>query len=141
MKRTVLYALILAALLFAPLERTEIANLEPVQGVWMYVEDGKIVLETDTEDKGIGATAEEALRNMKQQSAGIIYLDTAQYLLVTEAEDQIPMLKPYLKGAVRLCRWSGKGKLSEAVEYADAHAMGLKLRDWKTDVKLPNLPI
>ncbi len=141
MKRVILYILILTALLFAPLERVEIANLEPVQGVWMYVEDEKIVLETDTEDKGVGATAEEALMNMKQKSAGIIYLDTAQYLLVTNAEHQIPVLQQYLKGTVQLCSWSGEGDLTEAVMYADAHNIGWKLQDWTPNVKLPNLPV
>ena len=132
--------MILAALLFAPLERVEIANLEPVQGVWMYVEDEKIVLETDTEDKGVGTTAEEALMNMKQKSAGIIYLDTAQYLLVKNAEHQISTLEGYLKDSVRVCCWDGDGELAEAVAYADAHKMGIKLQDWEENVKLPNLP-
>lgn len=141
MKRMILYVLVLAALLFVPLEAMEIANLEPVEGVWMYVEEGKVVLETDTEDRGVGVTAQEALLNMKQQSAGIIYLDTAQFLFVTEAEDQIPVLEPYLNGSVKLCRWNGKGKLTEVVAYADAHEIGCELRNWEENVKLPNLPI
>ena len=100
MKRVFLYILILGALFFVPLKRVEIAKLEPVQGVWMYEEDGRIVLETDTKDKGVGTTAKEALENMKKQSSGIIYLDTAQYLLVTNAEEQISTLKQHLKGSV-----------------------------------------
>ena len=141
MKRVFLYILILGALFFVPLERVEIAKLEPVQGVWMYEEDGRIVLETDTKDKGVGTTAKEALENMKKQSSGIIYLDTAQYLLVTNAEEQISTLKQHLKGSVQLCGWSGEGGLSDAILYADAHKIGLKLRDWRENVNLPNLPV
>ena len=141
MKRWILYVLILGALLFIPLDRVEIANLEPVQAVWMYEEDGKIILETDTEDKGSGTTVEEALADMMQNSPGIIYLDTAQYLLVTETTQQIPALEPYLRSAVRLCQWEGKGSLADAVKYADAHKIGEKLQNWNSDVKLPNLPI
>lgn len=141
MKRVFLYILILGALFFVPLERMEIAKLEPVQGVWMYEEDGRIVLETDTKDKGVGTTAKEALENMKKQSSGIIYLDTAQYLLLTNAEGQISTLKQYLKGSVQLCGWDGEGELSDAILYADAHKIGLKLRDWRENVNLPNLPV
>ena len=90
MKRMVLYGLILGALFFAPVESAEIAKLEPVQAVWMYMENDSVVLETDTQDKGAGATVEEALADMKRRSAGIIYLDTAQYVFVTGAEQQIP---------------------------------------------------
>lgn len=141
MKRIILYVLILGALFFAPVESVEVAKLEPVQAVWMYMEGDSIVLETDTEDKGTGATVEEALADMKRRSAGIIYLDTAQYVLVTGAELQIPALEPYIKGSVRLCQWGGNGDFAEAVKYADAHGIGTKVREWKPEVKLPNLPI
>ena len=141
MKRPFLYVLILATLLLVPLERAEIAKLEPVQGVWLYKENGMVVLETDTEDTGVGITVEEALQNMKQNSAGIIYLDTAQYLFVTNAEDQIPAMKQYLKESVRVCSWTGETEISEAVQYADAHKIGMKLQNWNASVKLPKLPI
>ena len=141
MKRVILYCLILGALFFAPVESAEVAKLEPVQAVWMYMKEDQIVLETDTEDKGSGATVEEALKDMKRKSAGIIYLDTAQFVLITGAEQQIPALTSYIKGSARLCRWDGKGELSEAVKYADAHAVGTEVRHWKPDVKVPNLPL
>jgi len=141
MKRIILYVLILGALFFAPVESAEVAKLEPVQAVWMYVDGDSIVLETDTEDKGSGATVEEALADMKRKSAGIIYLDTAQLVLVTAAEQQIPALKPHIKDSVKLCLWSGKGELAEAVKYADAHGLGTKVRRWKPGDKLPNLPV
>lgn len=141
MKRIILYGLILGALFFAPVESAEVAKLEPVQAVWMYTEGDSIVLETDTQDKGSGATVEEALADMKQKSAGIIYLDTAEYVLVTAAEQEIPTLEPYIKGSARLCQWDGNGELDEAVKYMDAHRLGTKVRRWKPNDKLPNLPI
>lgn len=141
MKRIILYVLILCSLTFLPLKSMEIANLEPVQAVWMYEADGKVVLETDTEDKGTGGSVEEALADMKQKSPGIIYLDTAQYLLVSEtAQPQIAALQPYVKGSVRLCQWDGQGDLADAVKYADAHKIGKKIKNWTADVKLPKLP-
>jgi len=140
MMRVVLYAVILGALFFAPLERMDIANLEPIQAVWIYEDAGDIILETDTEDRGVGKTVRDALEDMKQNSAGIVYLDTAQYLFVKDgAQMHIDALRPFLKEGVRLCLWNGQGELTDAIKYADAHRIGEKMRDWKEDVKLPNL--
>ena len=138
--RIVLYVVILAALLFVPLQRVEIANLEPIQAVWMYRENGNIVLETDTEEKGRGVTVVDALTDMKNNSSGIVYLDTAQYLFVSEiAKKEIYAIQPYLKKSVRLCRWDGNGELKSAVEYADSHKIGLKIRRWDSLGILPEL--
>lgn len=139
--RLILYAVILASLFFAPLKPMKIANLEPIQAVRIHLDGGIVVLETDTGDKGSGATAEEALGNMKENSTGIIYLDTAQYLFVSaSAREQIPSLQAYLKESVRICQWSGQGDISEAVKYAEARKMGLKSREWTEGSNLPELP-
>lgn len=139
--RIVLYVLILAALFFVPLQRVEIANLEPIQAVWMYRENGNVVLETDTEDKGSGVTVADALTDMKNNSSGIVYLDTAQYLFVSEAAtEEIRVAQPYLKNSVRLCIWDGQGDFENAVKYADSHKIGLKIREWEKVGNLPELP-
>lgn len=139
--RIVLYVVILAALFFVPLQRVEIANLEPIQAVWMYRENGNIVLETDTEDEGSGVTVADALADMKNNSSGIVYLDTAQYLFVSEtAKEEIYAIQPYLKNSVQLCIWNGQGELKSAVEYADSHKICLKIRAWEKIGNLPELP-
>ena len=139
--RIVLYVVILAALFFVPLQRVEIANLEPIQAVWMYRENGNIVLETDTEDEGSGVTVADALADMKNNSSGIVYLDTAQYLFVSEtAKEDIYAIQPYLKNSVQLCIWNGQGELKSAEEYADSHKICLKIREWEKIGNLPELP-
>lgn len=139
--RIVLYIVILATLFFAPLQRIEIANLEPVQAVWMYRENGKFFLETDTKDKGSGITVMDAIADMKHNSSGIIYLDTAQYLFVSEMKtDAIRAVQSYLKKTVRMCIWDGQGELKTAVKYADTHKLGLKIDKWDGVGNLPELP-
>ncbi len=139
--RILAYTLILGALFFVPLDRVEIADLEPIQAVWLHQDGEGITLKTDTEDIGKGATVQEALVNMKQNSSGIIYLDTAQYLLVSQsAQQQIADMQPYIKGSALVCIWNGQGDMSEAVKYADSHKVGGKLKNWKPDSKLPELP-
>lgn len=141
MKRIIVYCLILGALCFVPVKGQDVADLEPIQAVWITCEEENIVLETDTGDKGTGATVEAALREMKKRSTGIIYLDTAQFLLVSEnVQDAVNEVRPYLKGRVKVCLWDG-GKIEDAAKYMQAHKIGVKLRKWNEDVKLPKLPI
>ena len=126
--RILLYVLILAALFFAPVERLDVAKLEPVQAVAVYKENGMVVLETDTEDKGAGKTAKEALENMKQSTPSVIYLDTAEYLLVAEeAQGEEETLRQYLKSSVKVSDYYG-GSVKEAAKYVDVHGNAGKMQ-------------
>ena len=126
--RILLYVLILAALFFAPVERLDVAKLEPVQAVAVYKENGLVVLETDTEDKGRGKTAEEALENMTQNTPSVIYLDTAEYLLVAEeAKGDAEALRQYLRPSVKVADYFG-GSVKEAAKYVAVHGNAEKLQ-------------
>jgi hypothetical protein len=140
--RVLLYIVILVALFFVPLQAVEIANLKPIQAVWLTVKDGEVLLLADTEDRGSGATVDEAFANMKNNSSGIVYLDTAQYLFVSEpAEQEIFAIAPYLKNSVLLCRWDGQGDIREVVKFADSHKIGVKLKHLNNVVKLPEMKL
>ena len=140
MKRIILYCVILGAVLAVPVEKLDVGKLEPVQAVWMYKLDDQIILETDTDDLGVGDTADAALADLEEHCPGIIYLDTAQFLLVSEnAVDQIPSLCGHLKDTVALSCWDGEGSLADAVKYMASHNNGLQLSKWKEGVKIPVL--
>lgn len=139
--RKAIYVLIVIGLMLLPVRPTDVGELEPIQAVWLSEESGRVMLETDTQDKGTGQTVSEALEEMKRYSRGIVYLDTAQFLLVSEnALDKIPDIRPYLKRTVKLCLWEGEGAVSDAAAYMQAHKSGIALSQWNADVKLPNLP-
>lgn len=141
MKRIIIYCIILVGILFLPTERMEIRDLEPIQAVWMYSEEGNVVLKTDTEDEGRGENVQKALEDMKTKSSGIVYLDTAQFLLVSEStQEYISEIRPYLKGKVRVSLWDG-GDLQNAAKYMQAHKFGVKLKQWSNAVKMPKIPI
>ena len=59
--RRILYVLILVLAFIAPVDRLDIAKLQPIEAVAVYLEEGEVVLETDTGDLGRGATEELAL--------------------------------------------------------------------------------
>lgn len=140
MKRILLYAAILSALLAAPVKRLDVGKLRPVQVVAVYKENQWVVIETDTGDYGIGATAEQALCNMEDTTAGVIYLDTAQYLLLRKgAENEAEQLRKVLKPDTRLCYAQEEIDIMQTGKFLAAHADLPKLKDWKKEQDLPVL--
>jgi len=140
MKRTILYIGILAMVLAAPVKPMEIEKLRPVQIVSVYKENDWTVVETDTGDIGIGASVEQAVQNMKDTSGGVIYLDTAEYLLLTkETEETAERLRAELKPSVGICLMTGVEDLQKAVLFLQSHGELPKLKEWKKGRELPIL--
>lgn len=140
MKRMLLYAVILSALLTAPVNHLDVGKLRPVQVVSVYKENQWVVVKTDTGDYGIGATTEQALNNMKDTTAGVIYLDTAEYLLLSEnAEEEAEELRSVLKANTRLCYADAKIDIAETGKFLASHGDLPKLEDWKKGQDLPVL--
>lgn len=112
--------------MLAPVDRLDVAKLEPIEAVAVYIEDGDVVLRTDTKAEGRGESVELALENLKVNTTAVVYLDTARYLLVGEnAEQQARQLKQYLKPTIRQGVYAG-GDVKEEARYLDAHSEGAK---------------
>ena len=120
--RKLLYGLLLIPLLFVPLNRVNVADLLPVEAVAVYMDGDQVVLETDTENKGVGENAVQALANLKENPPAVIYLDTAEYLLVShDAVAQVEHLRPQLKSSVKVCVCEAAGRVKEMVKYLEIH--------------------
>ena len=129
--RKLIYAMIIAALCFAPLNRADIAKLRPVQAVAMYMEDSNVVLETDTGDIGRGESVLIALNDLKEKTAAVVYLDTAEFLLVAEdAISEMGELAQHVKDSVKVCVCEAAGRVKEASRYLEVHGNLPKLRNW-----------
>ena len=140
MKRIVLYVVILAAMLAMPVERTDVGKLRPIETVSISKNGDWTILRTDTEDMGVGKTVQEALENMKATTPGVVYLDTAAFLLVAEdAQDSIKDLCRVLRKNVKLCIADGEIDPVKATEYLSARDDLPKLKHWKEGVQLPVL--
>lgn len=140
MRKTALYGILLAAALLVPTKTTELGKLKPVEAVSIRVEGDSVIIKTDTEDMGKGTTVPKALVNLKETSDGIIFLDTADYLLVTQgAETHIPELTNYLKQGVRMCGAEENVDLKDAVGYLSTHKPEVKLKYWNVNTKLQKL--
>ena len=120
--RILLYIVILALMLLAPVQRLDIAKLQPIEAVAMDMENGLVIITTDTDDRGAGETAQEALADMKRRASAIIYLDTAKFLLVAEeAQAYTGEIKAFLKPSVKTGIYNG-GDVKEEAKYLDVHA-------------------
>lgn len=100
--------LLLAALLTAvailsrrPHPARDVAKLEPVQTLYVYMNGVELSIETDTGAKGTGKTLTEAAADMKANASGEIFLDTAEFLLlhptVPITEEFHTLLRPTCK--------------------------------------------
>ena len=122
--RTVVYILIIIVTLLIPVQRLDVAKLQPVEALAIYEDQGMVVVLTDTEDKGVGETAHQALENLKETTAAVIYLDTAEYLLVAQgAESYTEEFEEYLKPYIKVRPYNG-GTVKDEVKYLDAHDRG-----------------
>ncbi|MBQ7769480.1 MAG: hypothetical protein IJ403_11460 [Oscillospiraceae bacterium] len=132
--RRVLYAALLIPLFFVPLNRVNVADLLPIEAVAVYMDGGQVVLETDTEHKGFGENAEKAFVSLKQNTPAVVYLETAEYLLVApDAVEQVEILRPHLKPSVKVCVWNAAGKVKDAAKYLEIHRDLPTLKTWKKE--------
>lgn len=140
MKKIIIYVLILIAVLLVPVERTDVGKLRPVQSVAIYGVDGVVIIETDTGDRGEGENAVAALEDLKRTTPAVIYLDTAEYLLVNEdMEGAVEHLRAYLKETVELYHYVGTPKLEDVTQYLEIHGNAPVLKEWRRGKELPIL--
>lgn len=140
MKRWILYLGILAAVCWVGAPGTDIGMLIPVETVFIQKLEDEIVIETDSGDRGVGTTVTQAAKDLKQKADGVIYLDTADYLIINpEAEALLYQLQRNQKQEVSLCEAEGQIDVEEITPFLRAHKPKLRLRDWSSGVVLPRL--
>ena len=140
MKKILLYILIAACALAAPVHGTDIGKLRPVQAISIRKESAQYIIETDTGDRGKGKTGMDALADLKATTPAVIYLDTADYLMLGEnADPALEELRGKLKRNIRLCRITEKINPKQAAEYLRVHQNLPRLKVWKMTDNLPIL--
>ena len=123
MKKIGYYILVLAAVwVTASADRTEIGDLIPVEIVEVRKEESIIKVTTDTGNVGLGESVKEAFEDLKATTAGVVYLDTADFVLLEEsAVGLIPELCGYVKQRAAVCLIEGEVNLKEAAGYLTVH--------------------
>lgn len=135
--RKIMYVIILALLLAVPVQKLDVAQLEPVEVVHVAKEGNQITLTTDTKAKGEGTTVLTALEDLKSKTAGVVYLDTAEYLLLNVAAiKEVDEMRQLLKDSVKLCV-AQDPDMESAAKYLETHGNLPKLKSWKQGMALP----
>lgn len=130
-KRILGAALVLAAVWGLPRlshPAVDIGKLEPVEAVRLTAMENGIRVETDTGAKGMGRTLEEAVADLRKGTAGEVFLETADKLLIsgdlTEFWNEIFAL---FRPACQVYLTEDEVDLNEAAEYLDTHPSGQTL--------------
>lgn len=133
MKRWIWYLaalLAVAALGWMPFHGTDVAELQPVELLRIRMQSGAVLVETDTGDFGFGDTPGAAFADLKKSTAGDIFLETADHLILSpEAVTLLPELMKYLRPACNLCVEQGTADLEKATAFLNAHQPGVTLQD------------
>lgn len=144
MKRWLWYLaalLCVGALGWMPFHGTDAADLQPVETIRVSVPDGRVLVQTDTGDFGVGDTPEAAFEDLKLSTPGDVFLDTADHLILApEAQTLLEAVSRYLRPACNVCVERGQADLAQAGAFLKTHQPGLTLRDYKAgEDRLPVL--
>lgn len=135
MKRWLLCAagiLAAAAWFGLPFDDVDVGQLRPLELIAVSVEQGQIRISTDTGDLGQGNSVAEAYADLKQTSPGEIFLDTADYLVLTkDAQALWAEVASYLRPACEICLSNGVVDPEAAAQYLEAHKPGQTIRDYQ----------
>lgn len=131
---------LVAALGWMPFLGTDVARLRPVELISVSREEAQVLVETDTGDSGRGRTLELALEDLHDSTPGEMFLETAEYLLITpDARSLLPELTKTLRPSCKVCLAEGPVDMEKAAAYLSVHEPELTLQDYRTGEK--DIPI
>ena len=129
---------VVAALSGEGLAGRDVATLEPVQTVYLAADGGAITLQTDTGAKGSGKNLDAALENLHQTTSSIVFLDTAEYLLVDPKLTHLIMsMQHSLRPSCRICLVNGQPDVEQSGAFLKTHQPEMTMKDYlagKSDI-------
>ena len=137
-------ALVLIGVLgWEPFQGTDVARLQPVEVVCVTVEGNTVTVWTDTGDLGQGADPQAAFEDLKQTTAGQVFLETADFILVNEeAAELLPLLGEYLRPACGVCLVADAVDMEKVGDFLDVHSPDVTLQDCRAgEQTLPRLTV
>ena len=119
----------------------DIGKLQPVQVVRLSCVQGQVCMKTDTGDVGIGEDLKSALADMKLSASSEIFLDTADYLIVSPAcVDLLPAMMHYLRPSCAVCVEEGRPDMEQVGAYFQQHGPDVTLTRYRAGQRdLPTL--
>lgn len=140
MKKWIPMLLLAAAVLWSPARGTDVGRLIPVELVQILRTEQGFLVRTDTENRGFGESLPAAFADLKEQASGEIFLETAEYVLLTEdsrgcARD----LPAYFRPGTQIYQAPPLEDLVAAAEYLGQHSVPSPLFRLGEGERLPHL--
>ena len=129
------------ALLLLPQRGTEVGKLLPVETLLIEKQAGQYRVSTDTGNTARGDSLENAVESLRVEAPGIIFLDTADYVLLTrETTECMEKLTDYVRPGTRVYEIEGAADMEEIGTFLRAHGPDTPLyRLQKGEQELPKL--
>lgn len=111
----------------------DIGTLQPVEVVRLSCVRGQVCMETDTGDIGVGEDMKAALEDMKRSAVGEIFLDTADYLVISPTcIELLPAMNDYLRPSCAVCMEEGETNMEQVGKYLQQHTPEITLMKYRT---------
>lgn len=133
---------LLCLCLFAFAPKSDLGRLQPVRLVQVTSGGQMVHLRTDTGLYGEGVDFPSALKDLYRTAPGEVFLETADYLLVTPVTVKyLPELKQVLRPSTEVAQIACIADGVSAAEFLSAHPGGLPLRKAEEHGVLPRLNV
>lgn len=105
-----------------PSSGRDVAQLQPVEVIYIYSNRGVYHIETDTGDQGRGVTVSETFADLQKTASGRIFLDTAEHvLLAPQVVTSLELFSPYLRPGCSVSVAAGKPDIQSAAQFLSVH--------------------
>lgn len=110
----------------------DIGKLQPVQVVYLSCNGSEVLLQTDTGDWGQGNGVSNALQDMKASSSAEVFLEMADYLLLSpDCEDLLPEMMDLLRPSCALCLTDGQPDMGQVGAYLQSHSPRITMNQYR----------
>ena len=111
-------------------------GIQPVEVVCLTKEGEKVQILTDTGAAAGGDTLQDALKQLRAEASGEIFLNTADYLLIgDDCEDLLSEAMDLLRPSCAVCRLRGELQLEQVGRFLRQHRPSLTLARYRAGVR------
>ena len=144
MKKILSFAVVLALLGLTdpmPFGGTDVGKLHPVEVLYVGESENTISIITDTGVSGAGNTLEEAIADLHMRATGKVFLETANYLLLSpQMQLDAAAFWDFLRPACQVYYCRAAEDIHNAASYLESHPSQITLLSWRTGtVNIPYL--
>ena len=129
MKKWLYPAVFLAAAILSrlPHPAVDIARLDPVRAIYLYMDGAELTIETDSGDSGTGSDLKAAYADLRANAHREIFLDTAEFLILDPKVPITEVFDSLLRPDCRVTFTDAPPDLEKAAAYLSQHLPKLTL--------------